>query len=332
MLRSLLPLLAALILLFENGAHGQGVLLRLGHAGGPGSIQAVAAEEFAARVNKELGSEAQLTVYGNSALGNDTDLLKKLRTGDVELAIIAAPMSSVADEFGVFDMPFLVRGRAHVRLFRKALMEKYLQPAVQAKGYRVLGMWEFGVRHVTNGIRPIKVPHDLDGLRFRVPKAEWRIKMFESYGVKVTPMEIKDIYPSLQQGKLDGLEMPLPVLCSLDIHKVQKYLSLTGHLYSPAFLVIDEAQFQRLPANVRKVLPLQAQAIEDWVLERGEELDASWLARVKETMEVNEADRFTFTLLAMAIYREFVSKVPNGKAMMKLVFETDPKPFANSSP
>jgi TRAP-type transport system periplasmic protein len=69
-------------------------------------------------------------------------------------------------------------------------------------------------------------------------KAAWRIKMFESYGVKVTPMEIKDIYPSPRSGNLDGLEMPLPVLCSLDIHKVQKYLSLTSHLYSPAFLVI----------------------------------------------------------------------------------------------
>ncbi|MGO8954922.1 MAG: hypothetical protein ACLQF2_16580 [Rhodomicrobium sp.] len=67
-------------------------MLKLGHAGGPASIQNVAAEEFAARVNKELGSEAQIRVYGKSALGNDTELLKKLHTGDVELAVVAAPM------------------------------------------------------------------------------------------------------------------------------------------------------------------------------------------------------------------------------------------------
>jgi TRAP-type transport system periplasmic protein len=323
----LMPLAMTASLLFEYSVHGQSLEFKLGHAGGPGSIQEIASLEFAARVNKELGSGASMRVYGDSELGNDSELLKKLKTGEVSIAIVAAPMSSVAAEFGVFDMPFLVRGRRHLKRFRDPLMERYLQPAALAKGYRVLAVWEFGVRHVMNNVRPINIPKDLDGLRFRVPMAEWRIKMFQSYGVKVTPMEIKDIYPSLQSGTLDGLEMPLPVLCSLNIHKAQKYLSLTGHLYSPAFLVVDEAQFQKLPEGVREALMRHARKVQDWVLERGEELDAIWLARVKQTMAVNEADRISFTLLALPFYLEFVSKVPNGKAMAKLIFETDPEPF-----
>lgn len=331
MFRVPMPLLAVLALFFVSSAHGEGLELKLGHPGGPGSIQDVAASEFARRVNRELGRQASVSVYGGSALGKDTELLKKLKTGEVPLAVIAAPMSSVADEFGIFDMPFLVKGRAHLKLFRRPLMQKYLEPAALAKGYRVLGMWEFGVRHITNNTRPIKVPSDLSGLRFRVPKAVWRIKMFQSYGVKVTPVEIADILPSLQSGTLDGLEMPLPVLCSLGIHKEQKYLSLTGHLYSPAFFVIAEEQFQKLPREVRDALVRHAEAIQDWVLARGEELDARWLAKVSRTMSVNEADRFTFTLLALPIYQEFASKVPAGKAMMRLVFEADPKPIAGAT-
>jgi tripartite ATP-independent transporter DctP family solute receptor len=277
MWRRLFRVLVLLLLPFQNNARCEGLELKLGHAGGPGSIQDVAAAEFARRFNKALRPVASVYVYGDSVLGNDTELLKKLKTGSVSLAIVAAPMSSVADEFGVFDMPFLVRGREHVRKFRDQLMQDFLRPAALAKGYRVLGMWEFGVRHITNNVRPINAPGDLNRLRFRVPKVEWRIKMFESYGVKVTPMEIEDIYPSLQAGTLDGLEMPLPMLCSLNIQKVQKYLTLTSHLYSPAFLVIDEAQFQKQPEKVRNVLSSYAHSMEDWVLQRGAEIDASWL-------------------------------------------------------
>ncbi len=331
MFRLCLAFFAAFFLLYGDGARGQSVELRLGHAGGPGSIQEVAATEFAKRFNAEMGSLAAVKVYGNSTLGNDTQLLKRLKAGEVSLAIIAAPMSSVASEFGIFDMPFLVRGRAHVKIFRRELMLKYLQPAAEAKGYRVIGMWEFGVRHITNNVRPIKVPGDLKGLKFRVPKADWRIKMFESYGVEVTPLEINDIAASLRSGKLDGLEMPLPVLCSLDIHKQQKYLSLTSHLYSPAFLVMDEANFGKLPEKFREALTRHAQDIQDWVLARGEELDARWLADVKQTMAVNETDRFTFTMLALPVYQEFTGKVQDGKAMVKLIFESDPNPFSNAN-
>jgi TRAP-type transport system periplasmic protein len=319
---------AFVVALLAGGlAFAAGGELKLGHAGGHGSIQDVAAQEFAQRFGEELAPQFVVRAYGNSVLGNDTELLKKLKTGEVSLAIVAAPMSSVADEFGIFDMPFLVRGRRHVKRFRDTLLERHLQPAALAKGYRILALWEFGVRHVTNNMRPIKVPSDLKGLKFRTPNAQWRIRMLQSYGVEVTRAEIKDIYASLQSGTLDGLEMPLPVLCSLNIHKEQKYLSLTHHLYSPAFLVVDEAQFQRQPAEVREALIGQSRAMQDWVLERGQELDEKWLKQVKTTMVVNEAERVNFTLQALPIYRMFIAEVPKGKAMIKLIYEADPEPF-----
>jgi TRAP-type transport system periplasmic protein len=330
MLRCLFLLLAAVSLLLKDGTHAQGLELKLGHAGGPGSIQEVAAAVFATRFNKEVSPLASVRVYGDSTLGADTELLAQLKTGKVTLAVVAAPMSSVADEFGIFDMPFLVRGRAHVKRFREPLMQKYLQPAAQAKGYRVLAMWEFGVRHFMNNVRPITGPRDLNGLKFRAPRAKWLIKMLESYGVLVTPMETPEVYPALRSGRLDGIEFPLPVLCSHDIHKVQKYLSLTSHLYTPAFLVIDELQWQKLPETIRKPLLRHAEAIQDWVLARGEQLDASWLAQVRGNVAVNEGDRLAFTLGALPIYREFTSNVPGGKAMIRLVFETDPAPLASS--
>jgi TRAP-type C4-dicarboxylate transport system substrate-binding protein len=328
MLRALAPLWAVIFLQLLGNACAEPLELKLGHAGGPNSIQAIAAGEFAKRFNQELGQAASIGAYGNSVLGTDSELLNKVKTGEVPLAIFAAPMSSVADEFGIFDMPFLIKGRRHLRLFRDQLLERYLEPAALAKGYRILGMWEFGVRHVTNNIWPIQVPADLAGLRFRTPKAKWRTRMLESYGAQVTTSEIRDVYASIQSGSIDGLEMPLPVFCSLNVHEVQKYLSLTKHLYSPAFLVIAESEFQKLPAKVRGALAGHAHSIQDWVLERGEELDESWLKRVRETMIINEAERFTFTLKALPIYRQFIAEVPNARPMMKLIFDTDPNPYS----
>ncbi len=331
MFRFVMPLFAAFALYLPNPACSQSLELKLGHAGAPGSIQDVAASEFASRFNKELSVRASVGVHGESALGRDRELLKKLKTGEVALAIVAAPMSSVADEFGIFDMPFLVKGRPHVKLFRGPLMQNHLQPAALAKGYRVLAMWDLGTHHITNNTRPIKAPSDLAGLKFRAPHAAWRIRMLESYGVRAVPVEFKDVHASLQSGALDGVEMTLPALGIRGIPATQKYLSLTGHLYSPAFLVIGEEQFQRLPPEVRAALLRHAEAMQDWVLERGEELEARWLAIVTKTMTVNEADRIAFTLAALPIYREFAGKVPAGKAMIRLVFEADPDPFNSAA-
>jgi TRAP-type C4-dicarboxylate transport system substrate-binding protein len=331
MFRSVIPLLAALALFSANTAHSQSLELKLGHSGTPGSIQDLAASEFASRFNRELSGRASVSVHGESRLGADTELLKKLKTGEVPLAIVAAPMSSVADEFGIFDMPFLVRNRAHLKLFRRPLMQKHLQPAALVKGYRVLAMWDLGTYQIANNTRPIKVPGDLGGLKFRAPNAAWRIRMLQSYGVQAVPFEIKDIYPALQSGTLDGLELPPPALGSPGIPATQKYLSLTGHLYSPAFLLIGEEQFQKLPPGVRDALLRHAEAIQDWSLERGEELEARWLAIAAKTMTVNEADRLAFTLAALPIYREFAGKVPAGKAMIRLVFRADPNPFISAA-
>jgi hypothetical protein len=92
-------------------------------------------------------------------------------------------------------------------------------------------------------------------------------------------------------------------------------------------LVIAESEFQKLSAKIREALAGHAHAIQDWVLERGEELDESWLIRVRKTMIINEAERFTFTLRALPIYQEFISEVPNGRPMMRLIFETDPNRY-----
>ncbi|MGO8954723.1 MAG: TRAP transporter substrate-binding protein [Rhodomicrobium sp.] len=312
------------LLALAGTAHADPLVLKFSHIGGPGSLYWLSAEEFARRVSKETNGEVRIELYPNSGLGSDTAVLKKLLTGEVDLTVVATPMSSVADEFGVFEMPFLVRNREHVKKFRDRIVFGYLSPAAKTKGYLLLGMWELGFRQITNNQRPVTGPESLKGLKLRVPKGNWRVKMFKAYGVDPVPMEFKDVYAGIEAGKIQGLETPLDLIYGAHIEKVQKYLSMSYHLYSPAFFVAGRAKFAQLPPNAADVILRVAREMQDWVLAKGEELDAELVGRFRAAgLAVNECDRLAFTIQSLPIYKEFAWSSPAAKAMIKLVFESD---------
>jgi len=299
------------------------LVLNFSHIGAPGSLYSLSAEEFARRVSKETNGAVQIALYPDSGLGSDTAVVTKLLTGEVDLSILSTPMSSVADEFGVFEMPFLVHDRDHVKRFRDKLVYGYLSPAAKAKGYLVLGMWELGFRHIINNQRPIEGPESLAGLKLRVPNGNWRIKMFKAFGVDPIPMEFKDVYAGIESGKIHGLETPLDLIYGAHLEKVQKYLTLSYHIYSPGFFVAGRAKYAQLPENVRLVIERIALEMQDWALAKGAELDAALVDRFRPLIAVNECDRLAFTIQSLPIYKEYASRSPATKAVLKLVFESD---------
>ena len=182
--------------------------LKFGHVGAPGSLFAISAEEFAKRANARLAGKVKVTVYGSSQLGKDKELLRKLKLGTVDFALPSTVMSSVVDEFGLFEMPYLVKDRGHMHRIEKEIFWPKLAPAVAVKNYRVLAVWENGFRHITNNERPINKPADLQGIKLRTPKGAWRVKMFKAYGANPTPMAFSEVFTVLQTGTIDGQENP----------------------------------------------------------------------------------------------------------------------------
>jgi tripartite ATP-independent transporter DctP family solute receptor len=323
-LKAIIFSFAAAMILAPCHAMSQPIEIKFAHVGGPGSLYWASAEEFARRANERLNGVAVVKVYPRSELGSDSAVLKKLLTGEVHLGLIGTPMSSVADEFGVFEMPFLVRDREHVKRFRERILHGYLSPATRRKGYLTLGMWELGFRHITNNVRPIEGPESLNGVRLRVPAGPWRTKMFEAYGVKTTTLEFKDVYPQIAAGNVDGLETPLDLIYSAKIHEIQKYVTLSYHLYSPAFFVTGLTTYAQLPEAAKTVIAQLGRDMQDWVLAKAEEIDADLLRKFGPGVQINEADCFAFTIQSLPIYQEFVRDLPVGKAMVRLIFEADP--------
>jgi tripartite ATP-independent transporter DctP family solute receptor len=290
--------------------------IKFGHVGAPGSLFDLSAQELANRVNAKLGNKAKVVVYGSSQLGSDTELLKKLKLGTVDLALPSTVMTSVAAEFGVFEMPYLVKDRSHAARIRDHIIKPILGPIAEKQGYRILAVWENGYRHITNNKRPIVKPEDLKGLKLRVPGGVWRVKMFQAYGANPSPMEFKEVFVALQTGVMDAQENPLAQIFSARFHEVQKYLSLTGHVYTPAYVTAG-ASWQRLPADVRKIVEDTLTETEPTMLALAEKLDNELAEKMKNAgITINEADKDAFIAASKAIYEEFAKQVTGGQELI----------------
>ena len=291
--------------------------LKFGHVGKPGSLFEASVNEFARRANAKLAGKAKVIGFGSSQLGKDKELLKKLKLGTVNFALPSSVMASVADEAGLFDMPYLVKDRAHMARIEKEIVWPTLVPILEKKGYKVIAIWENGFRNITNNTRPIDVPGDLKGLKLRTPKSVWRVKMFKAYGANPAPLSFSEVFVALQTGTFDGQENPLAQIASGKFQEVQKYLSMTGHVYTPAYVTVSTKYWEELPADVRKVLEETAKETQAYVYETAAQLEVDLLAELKAGgMEVNNADKDAFIAASKPIYDEFGSSVPGGKALI----------------
>jgi tripartite ATP-independent transporter DctP family solute receptor len=312
--RALLRSVVALAAFAVAGGASAQLEIKLGHVGEPGSLFQKSADEYARRANAKLGGKAKVVVYGSSQLGSDEELIQKLKLGTVDMALPSTVMSSQVDLFGVFEMPYLVKDRAHMARIEKELFWSKLEPEAEKKGLKVLAVWENGFRQITNSKRPIRTPADLAGIKLRVPGGKWRVKMFQAYGANPSPMKFSEVFTALQTGVMDGEENPFTQIYSAKFQEVQKYLSHSGHVYTPAYLTVGRTKWESVPPDVRKILEDTAKETQAFVYEVAAKDDGELLGKLKDAgMQVNDVDKDAFIAASRAIYEEFGKEVAGAK-------------------
>jgi tripartite ATP-independent transporter DctP family solute receptor len=315
---ALAALIGAALIGAAAPAAAQQMELKLGHVGGPGSLFELSANEFARRANAKLGDKAKVVVFGSSQLGGDAELMQKLRLGTVEFAIPSTVMSSSVEAFGMFEMPYLVKNREHMKKIEADIVWPSLAPMAEDKGFKLLAVWENGFRHITTNTKPIVKPADLAGMKLRVPQGKWRVKMFQAYGANPSPMALSEVFVALQTGVMDGQENPLTQIYSSKFQEVQKHLSMTGHVYTPAYLAAGKAKFASLPADVQAILAQAAKDTQDYVYTQAAKLDNELLDKIKAAgVKVNEADKDAFIGASKAVYDDFAKEVPDGGKLVE---------------
>jgi tripartite ATP-independent transporter DctP family solute receptor len=279
-------------------------------------------EEYTKIANAKLPKDYRVEFYGSSQLGDDKELMQKLKLGTVTFSMPSSIMTSIVPQTAIFDMPFLVADRKHLKKIEKEIVWPKFAPLFEAKGYKLLGFVENGWRQITNNIKPINTPEDLKGLKIRVPSGVWRMKMFQAWKAAPTPMGFSEVFVALQTNTIDGQENPLSNIDGAKFQEVQKYLSITNHVYSPSFIVSGTAAFAKLPAEVRKVLEQAGRDVQAFAYANGDKMDNDLLGKLKGAgMQVNTANRTAFVAASKPIYDAFAKEVEGGQELIDLALK-----------
>jgi tripartite ATP-independent transporter DctP family solute receptor len=294
--------------------------LNIGSAVSATNPSSIALQSFKQAVEERTNGDLVVNIYTDSALGGESDLLEQVTSGTTEgmMQMGAANWEPYNSEVNVALLPFLWTSLDNARAawageFGKEFCEKLLEPT----GVTILSVWESGYRHMTNNTRPIVTPDDIAGIKFRTNENSMKVKMFEAAGGSAVIMAFSDVYTGLQNKTIDGQENPLANIYTSSLQDVQKYLSLTGHMYDAAPLAVNTAWFESLPEDYQKILKEEAANAREVDLKENDE--SKYLDLLKEAgMEVNEVDKEAFQKAMSSVWDDFAAQYDDGQYWIDL--------------
>lgn len=221
--------------------------VKIGYALAETSHYGVAAKVWAESVEQATNGKFKFRQFPSSALGGEREVVEGLQLGTVEVTLVSTgTLSNFVPAAGVTDVPFLFRDLQHARHVLDSPIGQEILDQFASRGLVALAWGEQGFRHITNNRHAIHTPADLAGLKLRTMENPVHITAFKTLGAAPTPMAWPDVLGALQQGTIDGQENPLSVIVSAKLNEVQKYLTLTGHVYSPAILLVSKSFYDGL--------------------------------------------------------------------------------------
>jgi tripartite ATP-independent transporter DctP family solute receptor len=192
---------------------------------------------------------------------NEREAIESVQIGTIECVITSTgPVGNFVPEIRNLDVPFLFRDTAHARGVLDSQIGQELLARFTPRGLTGVVWMENGFRHLTNSRREVNAPADVRGLKVRTMENQVHMRAFTTLGALPTPMAFSELVPALQQGTVDGQENPIPVIVANNLNQVQRFLTLTGHVYSPAVMICNPAMMAHLSAADRTAFNEAARA------------------------------------------------------------------------
>jgi TRAP-type transport system periplasmic protein len=212
--------------------------------------QSIGMQLFKKYVEEKTKGQVQVALYYNSQLGGERESVEQVKSGSLEMATASAgPLTTFNNKFMVLDIPFAFDSYEIAWGVLDGAMGQKLLESSEGIGLKGLAYLENGYRHVTNNVRPINGPDDLKGIKIRTMEAPMHMENFRVLGANPTPVPWTELYLTMQQKVVDGQENPLANIWEVKMFEVQKFASLTGHIYDPMPLVANLAWFNKLPKD-----------------------------------------------------------------------------------
>jgi len=251
----LLTLVIILMVVISGTVFAAPMKIRVSVCNAPSHPQNIGLEIFRQYVEAKTDGQVTVAVYPNSQLGGERESVEQCKNGSLEMATASAgPLTTFNNKFMVLDIPFAFDSYEMAWLVLDGPMGQKLLDSCEEVGLKGLAYMENGFRHVTNNVKPINTLEDLKGLKIRTMEAPMHMENFKNLGSNPTPVPWTDLYLTLQQKMVDGQENPLANLWEVKMYEVQKYASLTGHIYDPMPLVADLKWFNELSPDLQSII------------------------------------------------------------------------------
>lgn len=259
----------------------------LNQAGHP---QDLGAKRFAELVEKASGQKMHVKLFPGGVLGGDLQNVSAVQGGTLEMTNLnAGILSSHVKALGVFDVPFLFNGPAEADALSDGPLGQKLLGMLADKGMVGLGYFDLGFRNLTNNKRPINKVEDIAGLKIRVIQSPIYVDLFNALGANATPMPFPEVYGALEQGAIDGQENPFTTIKASRFNEVQKYLTVTRHIYNPMALLFSKKVWDGYSAEEKKIVTdAAAAAIQYQRQVSRQQADAALAELKKGGMQVTE--------------------------------------------
>ena len=256
-------------------------------------------------------------------LGGDRDLMEGLQIGSVDAAAINTSLiASAVPMFGVFDLPFIFRDRAHAYSVMDGPIGQDLVKAANKKmGFVATDYWENGFRGFTNNVRPIIKPQDLKGLKFRTLQSSIHLDTFKQWGANPTPMAWAEVYSAMQQNLIDGHDNAADTVNANKMWEVQKFFSDSRHFYSPVLFVMSPTMWNSLDAADKKMFLETSKEVATYERKLAAEMYDKALDNLKKNMQVaDNVDFQAFKTSVQPIWEKYSASF--GKEIIQKISDT----------
>ncbi|MDI6764787.1 MAG: TRAP transporter substrate-binding protein [Thermodesulfobacteriota bacterium] len=287
------------------------IILKLAHVVSTSAPYHIGAMELAKLVDLKTKGQIKIEIYPGGQLGKgERECIEGLQIGTIDLVVTSTgPVGGFVPQMLVVDLPFLFRDNGHVDKVLDGPIGEGLLKDLSKAGINGIAFWENGFRNLTNNKRPVSKPEDVKGLKLRTMENEVHMDAFRTLGADPTPMTWGEVYTSLQQGVIDGQENPINIIRTHKIYEVNKHLSLTGHVYSPALLLMNEKKFKGLSPDLQKALIEAGKEAANFERRFIRENEAKMLEELKGFgMQVTNPDKKLLQKATESTYKKYESR------------------------
>jgi tripartite ATP-independent transporter DctP family solute receptor len=222
----------------------------------------VRAQEAANRIKEKTGGRVEIQLFPNNQLGSDTDTLSQLRAGAVEFFTLSGLiLSTLVPVASINGIGFAFKDYGQVWPAMDGALGAHVRTEIAKRGlYAMAKQWDNGYRQITSAAKPIRTPEDLNGFKIRVPPSPLWTSMFEAFGAAPTSINFNETYSALQTHLVDGQENPLAIIDVAKLYEVQKYLSVTNHMWDGWWFLANRRAWDALPEDARGIVETELNA------------------------------------------------------------------------